>query len=384
MAKRTMMWAFPGMAFAVALGAMLISGPSWASLMKRTVLQGSSTGTVGCKDCCTPSAGLFSDSNAGEGGNNTQHCSLGGFNPINHYTGEHIYSTTDLADGGFDGMNLGRSYVDTPGYADTLFGSNWRWGMGQLVDIGDQVNLVMNTRHARSWTKQLSGPNVVGYTPDFFYKDTLTILDANTLVFADENGNIMTFYNFTHADPNLRGKLMQTFNSYLVSPNPGGISGSSVLVSYSAGGLCTGFTQQEQTGGVVDTANTSTLSVTLGGSFPTPVVLTAVLSHKVAGVTSTVRSADYEYYDGSQPAFGPAGALKRVTIKDGAGSTIEKKYYRYGSAAGRVTLRFVLGAKEHEKLGSDVTVNNMADAVLASMVDEGGMTPARAGSTSSS
>jgi hypothetical protein len=47
MAKRTIMWAFPATAFVVALGAMLMSGPSWASLMKRTLMSASSTGTVG-------------------------------------------------------------------------------------------------------------------------------------------------------------------------------------------------------------------------------------------------------------------------------------------------------------------------------------------------
>jgi hypothetical protein len=47
MAKRAMKWAFPAAAFVVALGAMLGSGPSWASLMKRTLMSASSTGTVG-------------------------------------------------------------------------------------------------------------------------------------------------------------------------------------------------------------------------------------------------------------------------------------------------------------------------------------------------
>jgi hypothetical protein len=49
MARRTMMWAFPGLAFMVALGAMLMSGPSWASLMGRTLFlaSSSSTGTSG-------------------------------------------------------------------------------------------------------------------------------------------------------------------------------------------------------------------------------------------------------------------------------------------------------------------------------------------------
>lgn len=48
MARRAMVWAVPGLAFMVALGAMLMSGPSWASLMSRTLLlQSSSSGTSG-------------------------------------------------------------------------------------------------------------------------------------------------------------------------------------------------------------------------------------------------------------------------------------------------------------------------------------------------
>jgi hypothetical protein len=47
MAKRTMMWAFPSAAFVIAITAALISGPSWASMAKRTMLAASSSGTVG-------------------------------------------------------------------------------------------------------------------------------------------------------------------------------------------------------------------------------------------------------------------------------------------------------------------------------------------------
>ena len=47
MAKRAMVWAFPGMAFTIALVAMLSSGPSWASMMRRTLFAASSNGTVG-------------------------------------------------------------------------------------------------------------------------------------------------------------------------------------------------------------------------------------------------------------------------------------------------------------------------------------------------
>jgi hypothetical protein len=47
MSKRAAVWVLPGVAFLVALGVMLASGPSWASLMKRTRLLASSTGTVG-------------------------------------------------------------------------------------------------------------------------------------------------------------------------------------------------------------------------------------------------------------------------------------------------------------------------------------------------
>jgi hypothetical protein len=47
MAKRTMMWAFPSAAFMVAIMAALISGPSWAALMKRTMMAASSSGTCG-------------------------------------------------------------------------------------------------------------------------------------------------------------------------------------------------------------------------------------------------------------------------------------------------------------------------------------------------
>src|SRR5207244_11097079 len=115
---------------------------------------------------CDPATGSL-----GTGQGNTQYCMTGGSNPINYYTGEHIFSTTDLKDSAFDGMSAGRAYVEIPQYSDTIFGSAWRWTVPQLIDMGSQVNLVWQSRHARSWTKVLDGfGNVISYTPDFFYK----------------------------------------------------------------------------------------------------------------------------------------------------------------------------------------------------------------------
>src|SRR5262245_46546793 len=154
---------------------------------------------------------------------------VGGNNPINYFTGEHLYLTTDLQDGAFEGMKASRAQVTLPQYSDRIFGPSWRWGVPQLVDMGTQIHLVMSSRHARSWTKVLDGfGNVTSYTPDFFYKDSLTIYDANTLLLLDENNNGMVFYNFTYPDLNFRGKLYQTWNSFLVSPNPSGVSVSYV------------------------------------------------------------------------------------------------------------------------------------------------------------
>ncbi len=47
-----------------------------------------------------------------------------------------------------------------------------------------------------------------------------------------------------------------------------------------------------------------------------------------AGSWGTVRQADYAYYDGGDPS-GTAGDLKTAIIKDGAGATLDTKYYRY-------------------------------------------------------
>jgi hypothetical protein len=220
---------------------------------------------------------------------------VAGDNPVNVFTGEHIFSSTDLRDGAFDGMKASRAHVTLPQYSDSIFGSCWRWAVPQLIDMGAQVNLVMSSRHARSWTKVTDGfGNTTSYTPDFFYKETLSIYDANTLVLKDEAGNDMTFYNFTYPTASFRGKLYQTFNSYIVSPNASGVSGSYVQANYTAGGVFAGLSQQEETLGVIDSNNRTDLTANLGGSFANLVCTSIFQFHYVAGTPSTVRSTSNE------------------------------------------------------------------------------------------
>jgi RHS repeat-associated protein len=293
-----------------------------------------------------------------------------GDNPVNVLTGEHILTTMDLKDSAFDGMKASRAQVTQPQYSDMIFGSSWRWSVPQLIDMGPRLHLVFNSRHARSWTKVFDGfGNVTSYTPDFFYKESLTIVDANTLLLLDEGNNGMVFYNFTYPDPNFRGKLYQTFNSYLVSPNPSGVSGTYVQASYTAGGVFGGLSQQEQSLGVIDFNNRSTLTANLGGPFANLVCLSIFQFHLVAGASSTVRWTNNEFYDGTDPANGPAGSLKLLTIYDPATNAIERKYYRYGNSGGIVTLRTAVEGAAYERLkaavGSDAAVLTASDATVS-------------------
>ncbi len=282
MAKRAAVWALPALAFLVATMAMLLSGPSWALLSRRTLFQSTADCTGGCKECADKLSDPFS---------NDPDCDRSGYNPVCTHTGEHLFGSVDLSDTGFDAMMASRSFVTNPAYSDTIFGPCWRWGVPQLIDVGAHVNLVMGSRHARSWTKVFSGSTVIGYTPDLAYHDTLAIFDANTLVFNDEVGNGMVFYNFTYPTTAFRGKLYQTFNSYIFAPNPAGFSGSYIQALYTAGGVFAGLSQQEETSGVVDTANENQLIANLGGPFANLVCTSIFQFHWVANVSNTVRRA---------------------------------------------------------------------------------------------
>ena len=116
--------------------------------------------------------------------------------------GENNYSTTDLAATGFNGSSHIRHYVTDPSYEEGAMGPGWNDSVPKLMNRGSNRFVFVNgSSPSRSWTR--SG-NI--FTPDLFYKDTLTER-GTVLDLFDEAGNPTVFYNTTYGSVPLAGRL---------------------------------------------------------------------------------------------------------------------------------------------------------------------------------
>jgi RHS repeat-associated protein len=369
MAKRAIIWGIPAVAFVVATSAMILTGPSWASMAARS-LAGPSTGSVGCELCLVRDSGKDGKKNTQTAGSNTQAAQLQGKNPVNVLTGEHVYSSVDFEVNGQNEMRTSRHYVTDPAYMDGDYGPGWRHGIPQLVQKGSNIVLVSASRGNVSWLNNGNGT----YTPNYYFKDTLSSVSDHSLRYKDEDGNGIAFYDFSaNWDPRLQGRVAYTSNAFLTNV----YTGTEDSFLYYNGTATTPFrlAQRDQVpvnAGTGDFSNENKISRALSTNFGQIQVSTNIWNQFIAGTGTVWREVFYSYYDGST-GNGPAGALQFVHITDQHGNPVETKYYRYGAlnGAGQLPLLYAVEGAAYERLlqaspgKTDTSVDQQTNAFIA-------------------
>ncbi len=287
--------------------------------------------------------------------------------PVNYHTGENIFSSQQLHVAGLNGMTQQRHYVSDATYFEGGFGPSWRDDTPRLLQSGTQLILVQGSRHRRSWTDAGGGI----YTPDFFYKEDLTLTsDGSQFRLQDENGNFTYFTSFTNPNVLRRGKVVGMYDAY--SANDGSNFTLQGHLYHSTYDHLMQRYQYEVVNYVIDATTRTHFDYFFydTGLHTGKVYLVAQWTPALG----TVRDAYHTYYDASGPN-GPAGTLQRVLIRDPQAQAIETKYYRYDAldGQGRAPLRLVLEGRSYERakaaLGSDAAIDIATDPQLAPYAD---------------
>jgi RHS repeat-associated protein len=369
MSNRAVVWGIPALAFLAATSAMVLTGPSWAAMARRS-LQVGSTGSVSCEPCKALDAGNGSKKNTQGGGSNTKGAVLQGKNPVNVLSGEHIYSSVDFEVAGQNRMKTSRHFVTDTAYLDGDYGPGWRHGIPQLVRKGPNIVMVSASRGNLSWTDNGNGT----YTPTFYFKETLSAVSDHSLRFKDEDGNGIAFYDFSaNWDPRLQGRVAYTSNAFLTNV----YTGTEDSFLYYNGNAVTPFrlAQRDQVpvnAGTGDFNNDNRISRALSTNFGQIQVASNLWNQFIGGTGKVWRQVSYSYYDGST-GNGPAGALQFVHVTDQNANPVETKYYRYGAlnGAGQLPLTYAVEGAAYERLlqaspgKTDASVDQQSNSFIA-------------------
>src|SRR5262249_460606 len=142
---------------------------------------------------------------------------------------------------------------------------------------------------------------------------------AGEFTFTDEAGQVFRFFDFNTSLPFAKRGQLKSFTD---------AGGNTISVtSWTTDGKPAEVQRSGTQGGSTITESLVYSYVASGEN--QGLLSNVTLRRKVdSGSWGTVRQVDYAYY-GSTDAYGTAGDLKTAIIKDGAGTALETKYYRY-------------------------------------------------------
>ncbi len=202
------------------------------------------------------------------------------------------------------------------------------------------------------------------YVERYYAQDNLAA-SSSDYVLTDTTGAQITFNGFGLSVP-----LYQkgTFKSY--TDAAGNVTS---VISYNFDGNPTEVQRSNTTGGSTVTesfqyAYAPDTDTAIGG------MISATLRRKVdSGSWSTVREADYAYYDGVE-SHGNSGDLKTAVVKDGSGNVLDTTYYRYytGESGGYVDgLKYVFRPASYARLVAALGsgVSTLTDTQVAPYAD---------------
>jgi YD repeat-containing protein len=297
-------------------------------------------------DTVNPEAGSLSD---------------GGVRPID---GSVNIVSTDFSSGGFGSpWGFSRSFANNPGYVgDEANGRGWVNNQLPFLREDSKNNRLFAVQ---SGTRAFVFDETVGvYTAHF---DGLLTMDHDTtnhrFVLTDVDGRVQTYYDFDSSHPSAQQGTLASYTDAEGNVSTVNRNGSGVVTSVGRSFTVSSTTYAESyvytyyTSGVnADRLSSVALQRTVGGGSPT-----------------TIRTATYTYYDGSE-SYGLVGQLKTAVVADGSSNTLETSYYRYyetsqanGYDGG---LRFVLGPTAYAQMvGDGYTPTTATDSQLDDYAD---------------
>ncbi len=262
--------------------------------------------------------------------------------PVRYFDGVVNLSFADLQSNGFGTpWGVTRSWTNA---ASTALGIN---GTGMVVtqlphlrnDGGGTLAEVANGTTTR-YFDTVSG----SYVERYYAQDQLVAnTSSSEYMLTDTTGARIRFNDFSTSVPLFeRG----TFKSY--SDAAGNVTS---VTSYTVEGYPAEIQRSNTTGG--STVTESFLYAYGQTETDSGLMISATLRRKVdSGSWSTVRKAEYAYYDGVE-AHGSLLDLKTAVVKDGSGNVLDTTYYRYytGETGGYVDgLKFVFRPASYARL----------------------------------
>ncbi len=313
--------------------------------------------------CSDPGAGVVSNAPGLAGPTPADYSDA----PVRYADGTVQLGAADLSSTGF-GVPWGqsRSWSNGPGYAaggDN--GGGWVDAQApHLLQADGSTNttlIVVTDGTTARYYDLVNG----SYVPRFFDQSQLA---ANTttheFVLTDTNGNVLHFADFSGSYPAAQWGALKQF----VDPDGNGTS----VTSWTMAGLPAEVQRTTTSGGT--TVTESYLYAYVGGGGAAGLLSGVTLRRQVnGGAWSTVRQAQYTYYDGVL-AHGNQGDLMLAQVLDGAGNVLDTNYYRYytGEAGGYAGgLKYQFGAQSYARLVAALgsRVGSLSDAQVAPYAD---------------
>jgi hypothetical protein len=287
---------------------------------------------------------------------------------VRYFDGVVRLDTTDLQSFGFGtpwGQSL--SWTNGPGYA--ALSSSGNGTVAEYEPYLLQVNGLNTVAVILSGTNALYYDYSSGqgsYFERFGGKESFTQdPSSGDFLLSDTAGDVLDFYGFDSTVPGAEQGQLKTFTD--------------------AAGNVTDLSSRTSDGEVARVTRSSTIDGTtvaeafvyayVGSGVNQGLLQSAALQRQTDGGSwVTVRSVEYDYYDGSD-SNGNAGDLKTAKIEDAAGCLIDEDYYRYytpGEANGYTHgLKFFFSPASFARLSAAVPDPLTApDTVVAPYADD--------------
>ncbi len=289
--------------------------------------------------------------------------------PVHYHHGTVRLTTTDLKSEGLgDDWGITRSWANLRGFVPTDFVGRYlgAFGSGMVVSelpyvFGSVSYQTMVLVTSGTTARYFDGLDTPGPRARFFVQDSLVRREGE-IIWTDPAGNQTFFYDLTNWQQEPRwGKFKKRIStagvvtevtSWTSDGRPGEIERRSLL---------------GQNPRIVESYVFTYVTAGVNQGLTSGITLRRQVN---GGKWEAVRQVQYAYYEQGE-SFGNTRDLKTATIKDGAGITLDTKYYRYYADQGGFRgLKFYLSPQSFARLQATVADPFRAtDAQVAPFAD---------------
>jgi hypothetical protein len=249
--------------------------------------------------------------------------------PVRYFDGTVKLSTADLKSSGFGaGWGQSRSWTNTSGYTGVVTsGGSSPGGQNGSGMVVSQLPFVLTNNDFTSAVVVLSGSSALFFddvngsnpTPHFFVQDKLSHPNGE-FVLTTPTGDQLHFYDFTGAPSfNRWGKFKGMTDA---------LGDVTTVTAWTSDGRQAEVQRSTPAGQSPQITESYLYSYVPSGNNAGLLANVTLRRQVNGGAWNTVRQVAYDYYTNAD-TFGNAGDLKTAVIQDGAGNTIDTKYYRY-------------------------------------------------------